>query len=99
MKPRSPNEKVPATAATKVRPLSRRQRWREWWREGRPVHLFILKFVGVLVALHAITLLPAFDRVLPSYLHAVAVMAGALTHCFGESTTVIGATLRSSAYA
>jgi len=63
------------------------------------VHLFILKFVGVLAALHAFTLLPWFDRVLPAYLHAVATIAAALTHCFGESTTVAGAMLHSPTYA
>ncbi|EDY19098.1 conserved hypothetical protein [Chthoniobacter flavus Ellin428] len=63
------------------------------------MHLFILKFIGVLVALHAITLLPLFDRVLPIYLHGVAVVAAGLTHCFGESTTVTGAMLHSPTYA
>jgi exosortase/archaeosortase family protein len=63
------------------------------------VHLFILKFVGVLMALHLITVLPLFDRVLPYYLHGVAAIAAALTRCFGESTIVTGATLHSPSYA
>lgn len=99
MKPHTPKETARDVATTKDRTLSRQQRWNEWWREGRPIHLFIIKFVGVLVALHAVTLLPVFDRMLPFYLHAVAVMAGTLTHCFGEATTVMDVTLRSSAYA
>lgn len=63
------------------------------------MHLFILKFVGVLVALHVVTQLPLFDRVLPFYLHGVATIAAALTRCFGESTIVTGATLQTPTYA
>lgn len=99
MKPSPSKANGRTTGVAKDRPLPQRQRWSEWWREGRPVHLFIVKFVGVLVILHALTLLPVFDRVLPFYLHAVASVAAALAHCFHDAATVTGATLHSPAYA
>jgi exosortase/archaeosortase family protein len=71
----------------------------EWWREGRPVHVFILKFVGVLLVLHLVTVLPLFDRVLRIYLHGIATVAAALTHCFGEPTIVTDTTMHSPTYA
>jgi exosortase/archaeosortase family protein len=53
----------------------------------------------VLAVLHALTLLPLYDWLLPYYLHFVAILANVLTHGLGEGTAVAQATLRSPAYA
>lgn len=70
-----------------------------WWAGSRAVNLFTLKFVAIVAAFHALTLLPVYAWLLPSYLHTVALLAQALSRCFGEVGEVVGATLRAPAYA
>lgn len=73
--------------------------WNAWWSGSKPVNLFIIKFVVLVAVFHAFTSLPVYDRLLPQYLHAVASFARALSHWFGESGEVAGATLRAPSYA
>jgi len=75
------------------------RRWSVWWSENKQVHLFVAKFVATVAVFHVLTLLSVYEWLLPSYLHAVATVARFLSHCFGESGEVVGATLRSPAYA
>jgi exosortase/archaeosortase family protein len=70
-----------------------------WWTGSRAVNLFIIKFVALVAVFHALTLLPVYDWLLPPYLHTVATLARVLSRCLGESGEVVGATLRSPAYA
>jgi exosortase/archaeosortase family protein len=70
-----------------------------WWKGSQPVNWFIIKFIALVAVFHALTLLPIYDGLLPPYLHTVATLAQLLSRCFGESGEVVGATLRSPAYA
>lgn len=98
MKARSPASNHRSSTSA-VAPGGVLARFWAWWVGSRPVNLFILKFVAIVAAFHAFTLLPVYDWLLPSYLHTVAALAQFLSKCLGESGEVVGATLRSPAYA
>jgi exosortase H (IPTLxxWG-CTERM-specific) len=67
-----------------------------WWKRNAPVLRFGLTFAVLMALYYVVTLLPWTDGTLfPAYLESNAKVSNAILHWFGQTSTVVGSTIRS----